>query len=93
MFTLQEVGLCGVVAFERQVSIVQCLFRQHVPYLLANAVCGQLVQLERRVVFGKPTLQIVVVVLVIIQCPKYFNFEYIAMGPVRPCDVFCIVRS
>lgn len=59
------------MTFERRVSVVQCLFRQHVPYLLANVVCGQLVQLERRMVFGKPTLQIAVVVLVIVQCPGF----------------------
>lgn len=59
------------MVFNRRVSVVQYLFRQHVLYVLANVVSGQIVQLERRMVLGKPTLQIAVVVLVIVQCPGF----------------------
>jgi hypothetical protein len=58
-----------MVALQRRVPIVQRLFVQHVPDVLAEVVGGQLFQFERRMVFDQPVLQIAIVVFVVSQCP------------------------
>lgn len=48
----------GVVVLQRRVSCIQGLFCQHVLDILANVVDDEFVQLERRVAFSQPALQV-----------------------------------